>query len=341
MSRENKGVSGGEKDESKKQYTSYDYKNYMGYEGYDGYKGAKKTKVFTITNFEVKCSEVRAKDIVFKKEEYDALLQIAKEDIYEWGVYLRFEEDEKEIKVVEIIVPEQKTSTATFEVKNPENGEFGILHSHHNMGAGFSSVDNEGINLNNRFSVVINSKGEYSAIVKEKTPCGKYTTLEAKVFTISDVSNVLVERLRNELKEKRQEEVFYGGNYSEEYEDFTYPGIVCEKCKGEIFSIYPSTVDDTMLCEKCYTEIQVSVILSKCEKCGQYVNHIRSIQNKEVDICLNCYEDSKEKECKMYEGGQRFCAECGSCNDLVKNTNSEITLCQGCYAEKNTWCEID
>lgn len=98
----------------------------------------------------------------------------------EWLAYLVGENN----VVFDIVVPDQIASGASVTNVNFPNKNnlpiIGVIHSHHNMGAGFSGVDDEWINQNHDISIVISHTG-MSGQVRWKAPCSAMKVVPANI----------------------------------------------------------------------------------------------------------------------------------------------------------------
>lgn len=82
-------------------------------------------------------------------------------------------------EITEIIIPTQEVEYASCENKEtPPPDAIGIIHSHHNMFASHSGIDDDGIDQQNTISIVVSTKG-CSVTVKRDLPCGMFIVLEA------------------------------------------------------------------------------------------------------------------------------------------------------------------
>lgn len=94
----------------------------------------------------------------------------------EFIVYLEhdgYDEEKREFRVVDIFFPKQEVGHASVKPSESPIGNYGVLHSHVDMAAYFSGVDDDYLNANNDFSIVMNKKGEYQIGVKVNLPCGR------------------------------------------------------------------------------------------------------------------------------------------------------------------------
>lgn len=74
--------------------------------------------------------------------------------------------------VTELTFPEQEVEAAACLLLKQDGQKAGQIHSHHKMGASFSSMDRETVLPNYRFAVVTNHDGNYEAVEKVTLPCG-------------------------------------------------------------------------------------------------------------------------------------------------------------------------
>lgn len=77
-------------------------------------------------------------------------------------------------RVVALHLPSQEIETTACELKE-QNGHYDLqIHSHHSMGASFSSMDKSTVLPNYRFSIVTNHDGKYEAAERVELPCGGF-----------------------------------------------------------------------------------------------------------------------------------------------------------------------
>jgi len=121
----------------------------------------------------------------------------------EFIVYLPYQRNGNEFRVEDIIVPQQEVSSASVKPSNPPTGQVGVLHSHGvNSSAFFSSTDEEFLNQNNDFSIVIGGN-EIKAKVRVKVPCDKFVKLEAKVEIEEELDESFWDRVKDLIKKER------------------------------------------------------------------------------------------------------------------------------------------
>lgn len=114
-------------------------------------------------------------------------MQITKEmGNYEWIGYFKGKADDDKNYIVEnLIVPKQEVSYASAKPKDEVVQVVGVIHSHGDNGfGGFSGTDDDYINKNNGFSVLISGNGKYHCVSLVKLPCGGIFEKKCKiVFT--------------------------------------------------------------------------------------------------------------------------------------------------------------
>lgn len=99
----------------------------------------------------------------------------------EWLGYLDFTVDGGTIRVTGMTVPKQKVSVADVEPVEAQVGK-GVIHAHPGGGIpSFSNTDEELLNPNNEFSIVISRDMKMTAVAKVKLPCGMMSLAKASV----------------------------------------------------------------------------------------------------------------------------------------------------------------
>jgi len=158
-----------------------------------GNQGLSKNRQQTISNprddaWEVKldmvsaCSKAPETILVLinplAKTKIDLLMEKYKSK--EWLAYLVGENN----VVFDIVIPDQIASGASVtDVDFPNENNLpiiGVIHSHHNMAAGFSGTDDEWINQNHNISIVISHTG-MKGQVRWKSPCGAMKIVPATI----------------------------------------------------------------------------------------------------------------------------------------------------------------
>lgn len=135
----------------------------------------------------------------------------------EWLAYLVGRKmKDGSVEVYDIYLPDQRTSSTLVDQvvadKYNEMVVVGVIHSHHEMGAGdedkpsFSGHDANFINGNHDISLLAGKNGQGFKVVgiaRVKTPCGSYLTVKAKVVALNEES-----KEQTELKKEFFAKVF-------------------------------------------------------------------------------------------------------------------------------------
>lgn len=230
--------------------------------------------------------------IYIPREIYDRFLTLLKEIDTEWLLYLTYTKEEKRDKdgklegIVFLVdgfkVPKQAVTSAhvkpsneheidaEIETARPGHGPTGVIHAHQFTTAmpHFSGTDNDYVNSNNAFSMVINKNGEFEAVTKEKTPCGRWLMKKAEVFIKYSEYPDIVAQLKACI-----EKTTYAGGYGG-YQ------------RGDYEGGYPSTSGKRNKSSAWGTQNQNTTKLVK----------VITVKGKRIQICPH---DEKVEECSF------------------------------------------
>ena len=134
----------------------------------------------------------------------------------EWLAYLMGEKTDEGYVVHDLYLPDQRTSATLVDKVNADKYNemkiVGVIHSHHDMGAGdedrpsFSGHDAEFINSNHNLSLLAGNKREGGfkivGIARTTTPCGGLMRIKANVKALSEQPSEEETALKNEFFEK-------------------------------------------------------------------------------------------------------------------------------------------
>lgn len=156
-----------------------------------------------------KCSKV-PNELVVNIE--DSVLEVFKKFMkwagkQEWLAYLKGKYDpnkpEEEAFINGIVLPNQDASSAlvhNIHVDDYEN-VIGVIHSHHEMGIGFSGHDWDFINGNHHISLLI-SKKEITGVARAFTPCGALKRMNVKMKRFEKELTEEDKKLKDNFMEK-------------------------------------------------------------------------------------------------------------------------------------------
>ncbi len=152
------------------------------------------------------CPEMKDKGkIILDAGVYDqisAIIDAVKHN--EFLAYLYGKETDDGYVVNKISIPYQEVTAATVKVKQPERSP-GVLHKHPGSYTNprFSGVDDDNVNLNHEFSIVINEKREMYAEMRKKVKCGLYVTLKPEiVIGKKKISTKFIGKIADRIRKK-------------------------------------------------------------------------------------------------------------------------------------------
>ena len=177
-------------------------------------------------------------EILVPYEVWQQIISLTKSIDTEWLGYLGASKlQDGRWQVVDVRVPKQEVSSAAVKPTETFHSE-GVVHSHVGMGAFFSSTDDNYLNENHHFSIVVNNRGDSKAIIRHKLPCGSMTIIEAQVeVVIPDAPDVtrFVEEAKKNISEKTYTNVYTQNwkNYRNQNIDKAWDADVDDNTKGK------------------------------------------------------------------------------------------------------------
>jgi hypothetical protein len=151
------------------------------------------------------CPKCKDKRIDIPVKIWGTLMTILSTEDKEFAAYLRAkkgDETDEVIQVTDILIPEQVKHAASVDLKEhpKDKRAYGIVHTHpfSKDSVSFSGADDESINKNNRFSIVMSKTGNYEAVTRTILPCGEVSINTAKVV----VTYPTVKKAMEEFKKK-------------------------------------------------------------------------------------------------------------------------------------------
>lgn len=183
----------------------------LGYGTIYGYSYYKKNTCWESDSKEIKqCSLVEKTKVKIKipLNLYLKFLSLVKEINTEWLLYLTYEKEEKGNQITytvkDYVVPDQEVTSTSVKVLDPPKGSYGVIHAHQFTSSKFfSDTDDEYVNSNNVFSLVINGNGEIIGKSRLDLPCGNYLLKDCEVeILLSDEEKDenIVSEVKNHLK---------------------------------------------------------------------------------------------------------------------------------------------
>lgn len=141
----------------------------------------------------------------------------------EWLAYLKGEpKDDGNYLIRDLVFPDSQTissasvSDIEFDSFNEHDDIVGVIHSHHNMGIGFSHTDDEFINGNHNVSILVANGGKAEANVRLKTPCGAIKDVKGTVRIHSEVDfdkNSFLSQIKPQIKRYTARTVVYRNGF--------------------------------------------------------------------------------------------------------------------------------
>jgi len=147
---------------------------------------------------------------------YSLFRKLVKEISTEWLLYLKFEKEETgsltRFRITDYIVPDQRVTYSSVEVLHAPSGELGVIHAHQfSSSSFFSAIDEEYVNSNNAFSLVINRNGDLLGGVRIQLPCGNYLFKECEINILyPEIPETVIEDIKSHFKPQKVESYYYG-----------------------------------------------------------------------------------------------------------------------------------
>ena len=110
-----------------------------------------------------------------------------------------------EWKIIDIVVPKQEVTSTTVKPTDTIPAE-GVIHSHVDMGAFFSGVDDSYLNQNHQFSIVVNKREEVKAVSRIELPCGAFAIVDAELqieYPEYEDAQAFIEEAKKNIEEER------------------------------------------------------------------------------------------------------------------------------------------
>jgi len=151
------------------------------------------------------CSKAPEVNILFDSRLWQSVVGLCERFNTEWMAYLIGDKNEGgNYEIKSLSFPEQSAGGAHVRREpdssfRPEEGTVGVIHSHVNMSAFFSSTDKAHANW--PVEIVVNRKGEYEVSTRVTLPCGDSMRRSSRILLLTggqldDMENKLKESLK-------------------------------------------------------------------------------------------------------------------------------------------------
>lgn len=156
------------------------------------FHSAKDKFTFTCASNEIadKCPIAETPDIHVPRLMWDTFIELADACDTEWIALLLGRlpgPDQKVAEITGFYFPPQTATSTSVDIPTgivPKAGVIGAIHSHVDMSAFFSGTDKAHSNW--PLEIVINSKGNYDALIRYELKCGSFTKQQTKVLLLGD-----------------------------------------------------------------------------------------------------------------------------------------------------------
>jgi len=175
-----------------------------------------KNTVWSDGNRHTYCPYKNSKEIEIPWDIFSKILLLVKQYSTEWLAYLDYEETDRGFIVKDMIIPEQKVTSSSVSVSDPDIGVGkGVIHYHpFKNGAWHSSTDEEYVNCNHPFSIVVDNDFDFKAKISVEVPCGSILTGDGKVSILLTGE---IEKFLEDTGKKIEEKQYYKA-----YSDYGY-----------------------------------------------------------------------------------------------------------------------
>jgi proteasome lid subunit RPN8/RPN11 len=164
----------------------------------------------------------------------------------EWLGYLKGFPTEDGFHIDGMVIPKQTVNSVSVEVDEGLTDEdiIGTIHSHHGMGAFFSSTDNDYIGSNNPVMLVITSNGSAKCAVRHTLACGNFMLIDAE-FEVLHADNPEIKEFITDALTKVTKKVYvnqYTGYQAYGWQNNYMPGKTFVPGEGYIDSNDPKAL---------------------------------------------------------------------------------------------------
>lgn len=202
--------------------------------------------------------------LMLDEEHMKLIKAMDKEFQKEFSMYFDAQEEEDgSFSVTRIWVPEQEVTDITVDFVVPEEAK-GVIHKHPSGAVYFSETDDEHINANHDFSLLLVDGEIKKATARKTMPCGVLMEVEVSIVIMTPTSaevDEFIESAKTKIKE--------------------LPDVIIEKKKYVKQEWY-----DGILCVTCGRKLFNPEAMKKCVKCGDPICVECAYAN--YDMCKDC-----------------------------------------------------
>jgi len=188
-----------------------------------GFYDEKKRYEWSDTSIATSCPHAKDVIVVIPEPILEKIKKLIKAFSTEWLGYLPFEKEENEDEIIfrctDLLIPEQEVTYADVDVKDSSLGVGkGAIHCHPwKHGTSHSKTDEDYVDVNHPFSIVVSKDLEFSVKAVVDLPCGSRMLVEGEV-EVEHPSNPELDKwlkqIKSKIKEKKYTLPYRGGSYT-------------------------------------------------------------------------------------------------------------------------------
>lgn len=215
--------------------------------------------------------------LIFSEKQIKTIQKMDKEFKLEFSIYFNIEESEDgSFRITDMWVPEQEVTSVSVDYLDPKDA-CGVIHKHPSGANFFSETDEEFINANHDFSLLLVDGNIKIAVARKKMPCG--SMLEVPVNTVMEtIQDPEITKFVDDAKDKIKEKTFVQHHAS-----------TWENRKSYVFTEWMKGIK----CSSCGEEIENETVMNNCYECG---DPLCSACFKANDLCDECIAFNTKKD---------------------------------------------
>jgi len=255
--------------------------------------GKKKKKVYVeqcwTSELQVhkKCPYNEPIKLVFSEMQIKTIQKMDKEFELEFSIYFNVgESKDGSFRITEMWVPEQEVTSVSVDYLDPKDA-CGVIHKHPSGMNVFSTTDEEFINANHDFSLLLVDGAIKTATARKKMPCGSILQIPVKTVIESKQNPEVikfVDDAKTKIKERTYEQQDIKGWEGRKQYIYTewMKGLVCSSCNEEIKSY-----EDMRNCFDCGDPLCIACHANSdlCDECLAF-DVKKKADNEHIDKML-------------------------------------------------------